>query len=286
LNNQLISLADITVGDRLRPVDQARVDGLAESISKIGLKTPITVIPVAGINPPKYRLVAGNHRFEALRQLGRPHVDAIIMIGNDRQAQLWEIDENLCRNELTPAERAAHVARRKAIYEELNPQTKAGSAGAEARWNATDKLSTASFAAETAKISGKDERTVRRDADRGEKVIPEVIDLITGTKLDTGAYLDQIKRLPPSEQMIAAKRDIALDRRPSSSPSEPTPRPEPNAVPTLPTFEDLRGAIFLLCDLSPDQIRTICPPNRRASMCSSLATLQKICEQVIEAAGS
>jgi hypothetical protein len=285
LNNQLISLADITVGDRLRPVDQARVDGLAESISKIGLKTPITVIPVPGSNPPKYRLVAGNHRFEALRQLGRPHVDAIIMIGNDRQAQLWEIDENLCRNELTPAERASHVARRKAIYLELNPETNHGAnaGGPSGQFVQTEKPS---FAAETASATGKDERTVRRDAERGEKVIPEVINLITGTKLDSGSYLDKLKRLSPSEQMVAAKRDLAVDRRTSSAPSDFTPGPIAEDAPTLPTFEEMRGAIFLLCELRPDQIRAICPPNRRASMCGSLALLQKICEQVIEAAGS
>ena len=75
-----------------------------------------------------------------------------------------------------------------------------------------DNLSTASFASETANVSGKDERTVRRDAERGEKVIPEVIDMITGTKLDTGTYLDKLKRLPPNEQVTVVKRDLSIIR--------------------------------------------------------------------------
>jgi len=60
------------------------------------------------------------------------------------------------------------------IYLELHPETAVGEnqhtrvrqvgEGAEARWNVTDNLSTASFASETAKATGKDERSVRRGA--------------------------------------------------------------------------------------------------------------------------
>ncbi|MBO9100322.1 MULTISPECIES: hypothetical protein [unclassified Rhizobium] len=89
------------------------------------------------------------------------------------------IDENLMRAELSASERAVQTARRKAIYLELHPETAAGVAGAIAKHFATDNLSTASFASETANATGKDERTVRRDAERGEKVIPEVMTMIT-----------------------------------------------------------------------------------------------------------
>lgn len=71
--------------------------------------------------------------------------------------------------------------------------------------NVTDNLSATSFASETAKATGKDERSVRRDAERGSKVIGEVIDMITGTKLDTGTYLDKLKRLTPNDQYHRAK---------------------------------------------------------------------------------
>lgn len=71
-------------------------------------------------------------------------------------------DENSRRAELSPADRATQTARRKAIYLELHPETAKGVAGAGARWDATDNLSTASFAAATADAIGKDERTVRR----------------------------------------------------------------------------------------------------------------------------
>ncbi|TGV79189.1 hypothetical protein EN792_042955 [Mesorhizobium sp. M00.F.Ca.ET.149.01.1.1] len=50
-------------------------------------------------------------------------------------------------------------------------------------------------------------------AERGEKVIEEAINLIRGTKLDTGTYLDKLKGLRPNEQVTAAKRDLAHMRQ-------------------------------------------------------------------------
>jgi hypothetical protein len=41
---------------------------------------------------------------------------------DDHHALLMEIDENLARANLSPAERALHVGRRKAIYEGLHPR--------------------------------------------------------------------------------------------------------------------------------------------------------------------
>jgi hypothetical protein len=92
-----------------------------------------------------------------------------------------------------------------------------------------DKLSITSFATETAKAIGKDERTVRRDAERGEKVIPEVMAMIAGTKLDTGTYLDRIKNLRPNEQVTAAKRDLIQSRKGKSREKKSSVLPDENA---------------------------------------------------------
>lgn len=71
------------------------------------------------------------------------------------------------------SDRARQTARRKAIYLELHPETAAHVAGGKGNATADNLSAVPSFAAETAAATGKDERTVRRDAERGEKVVPE-----------------------------------------------------------------------------------------------------------------
>ncbi|SFJ61514.1 ParB/RepB/Spo0J family partition protein [Aerobium aerolatum] len=187
-----------------RPRSDGALAELGSSIDKIGLINPIRVRMVSD----GYEVVAGSHRLQAIDSLGWREVPCIVTTDDDIAAELAMIDENLCRAELSPADRAKQTARRKAIYLELHPETAQHVAGGKARQEtASDKLS---FAAATAEVTGRDQRTVQRDAERGEKVIDEVLDMIRGTKLDTGTYLDKIKLLPPSEQVVAAKRDLVL----------------------------------------------------------------------------
>ena len=50
------------------------------------------------------------------------------MFGRKIIAELAEVGENLFRSQLTPAQEASAIFRRKAIYEEFHPETKAGAA--------------------------------------------------------------------------------------------------------------------------------------------------------------
>ncbi len=103
-----IPIADIVIGPRIRALDQETVRVLAESMKALDLKTPITVRRTA----EGYELIAGWHRLEAACLLGWQEISAIIVVGSEREARLWEIDENLCRSELTPLERAEHIKER------------------------------------------------------------------------------------------------------------------------------------------------------------------------------
>jgi len=185
-----------------RQIDEATVAGLVDSIGTVGLINPIRVRAVAG----RWEVIAGHHRLTACKRLGLVEIAADVIESDDLHAELAMIDENLCRAELSPADRAHQTARRKAIYLELHPETDQGGNWQGGQFVQTD---TASFAAETAKVVGKDERTVRRDAERGEKIIDAALNVIRGTSLDTGTYLDRLKKLSPSEQVYAAKRDLA-----------------------------------------------------------------------------
>lgn len=107
LNIQKIDPDAITVGARLRPLNPARVDELADSIAKFGLQTPISVwCP----NDTDAFLVAGHHRLAAVRKLGLWEIECAVVEMDECDRRLWEIAENLHRSELTVQERADHVA--------------------------------------------------------------------------------------------------------------------------------------------------------------------------------
>lgn len=67
-------------------------------------------------------LIAGHHRLEAARSVGLEEVPCIEVTADDIEAQLWEIDENLARSELTIDEKRDHLRRRKALWEEQQKQ--------------------------------------------------------------------------------------------------------------------------------------------------------------------
>lgn len=185
-----------------RTIEASAVAGLVESIGTVGLINPIRV----RAKDDQWEVIAGAHRLTACKELGLAEITAQVVTDDDLHAELAMIDENLCRAELSPADRARQTARRKAIYLELHPETANGSN----QHTRVGQVVQPNFAEATAAVTGSDARTVRRDAERGEKVIDAAINIIQGTQLDTGTYLDKLKKLSPSEQVVAAKRDLTF----------------------------------------------------------------------------
>ena len=165
----------------------------------IGLVCPITIRRPHGQMVP--HLVAGAHRLAAAKKLGWDEIPCVVAPPeDDDRAALMEIDENLVRGELSPAERAAHIARRKEIYERLHPGTVHGGAPGAGRGKgkAKKEANLASFQNDTARKTGRSQRDIRRDAHRGEN-IPKIVEVI-GTSLDKGEELDALAKLPPERQ--------------------------------------------------------------------------------------
>lgn len=81
------------------------------------------------------------------------------------------------------------IARRKAIYEALYPDTKHG-ANQHTRSGQVDNSSQPSFADSTAEATGRSRESVNRDAKRGSSVCQQARDIIRGTKADTGVFLE------------------------------------------------------------------------------------------------
>lgn len=57
-------------------------------------------------------------------------------------------------------------------------------------------------------------RTIRRDAERGQQVCKDALDVLRGTKADTGTVLDALKDLPPEQQVVAAYREAQKRQAP------------------------------------------------------------------------
>jgi uncharacterized ParB-like nuclease family protein len=98
-------------GDR-RALRNETISELAESMDRIGLRSPISVriIPV-NEGSGDYYLVTGAHRLAAAKKLGWEFIECFVVENeSDDQAKLWEIAENLHRAELTVLERSKHIA--------------------------------------------------------------------------------------------------------------------------------------------------------------------------------
>lgn len=298
----------IEPGRRLRELDEGQIKRLQASILDIGLLNPITVYerPViqAGVSVDGYGLVAGGHRLAAYKVIGYDEIPACIVELTDLERQIAECDENLCGPKLTAVELARFTKRRKDAYEALHPETKHGINQHTSSRQVGDSESRSEnsdvgrFTADTAAKTGQSERAIQRNAERGEKVIDEVMDFIRGTKLDTGVYLDKLKKLSPNEQVQAAKRDLAMEKkRADGSRRQSTQnasieagglakryRTTPAAAEQPPvTFDDIRAALETLCQLKAEDFQKLCPPNKRPAMHQRMDRLITVFEQVKEA---
>jgi ParB-like chromosome segregation protein Spo0J len=200
---RIIGLSGIAINTpQRRALQPDTVEQLASSMKEVGLLNPITIRPREG--DMGYYLIAGRHRYEAAKKLKWESVPALILEGiTADDAELAEIDENLIRANLTPAEESLHHARRKELYEKKYPETKRGAAGgaatkAKSKGANPQTAVKPSYAEDVAAKTGKSRDTVERAVRRG-KEIPNIASL-PGTSLDKGAELDALAKMPPERQ--------------------------------------------------------------------------------------
>jgi ParB family transcriptional regulator, chromosome partitioning protein len=130
-------------------------------------------------------------------------------------AELAEIDENITRANLSPAQQAGAIARRKEIYEELYPETKATYEGGAYRGNQHDEVAAnfaATFTKATADATGKSERAIRLAANRG-KVLGPALKEIEGTSLDKGYELDALVKMDEGQRAEIIEKAKAASAR-------------------------------------------------------------------------
>jgi hypothetical protein len=200
-----IAINNISVGTRLRWLDQGRLRVIVDSISEIGLQMPISVVRV----DDHHLLVAGLHRLEACRQLGHTEISALILDMPEIDQQLWEIDENLARAELTAVQRVIHLKRRKELY-----QLKGGK-----NLPTPGGLQKIGFAKDTTAKTGRSKRSINA-AIALDKAIPN-IERLVDTSLDKGVELDALAKLPEAEQSALIEAATAGKKVSARSPKAP-----------------------------------------------------------------
>lgn len=247
MRHQRVDLLKLVASDQPRPLITEAVDKLASSIRDIGLIQPITVrqrsIMSGGLAEQGFQVVAGHHRVAACRALGWAEIDAIVIeAGEHLQAELIEIDENLCRSELTAAQRSKAVKRRREIWEALHPvkaqrfesvfEALGVDEGAEIQVEPVvppeigycqPPPQTKSFAAETADASGMTKQAINRHLARAD-ALGDDLDKVTGTSLDKGVELDALKAMPPEQRAPLIERAQAgecVSARDTSKPASP-----------------------------------------------------------------
>ncbi|MCY4318035.1 MAG: ParB N-terminal domain-containing protein [Alphaproteobacteria bacterium] len=226
----------IETGDRLRSVDEAAVEHIAESMQHQGQLYPIQI---RTIEPGRFRLLAGAHRLAAARKLGWTHIEAFLVDDLDEEeSRLLEIDENLCRAELTQLDRCRFMRTRKEIYERLHPETKHGAHLKLPPWQHWKEGASPlpervpSFVDNTAASTPWSPRTIARYARIGDSLSPELMDALSGTPIARRTRdLEDIADMDAGKQQDLLMRLQDVERPPVSLAALTTNPCRPSAPP-------------------------------------------------------
>ena len=108
---QLIPVDGIIVPNP-RERDRKVFREIVESISKVGLKQPITVTRRSGAtSAPEYVLVCGQGRLEAFVALGEGQIPAVVVEATENDCMLMSLVENIARRQHRPRELFAEIDR-------------------------------------------------------------------------------------------------------------------------------------------------------------------------------
>ncbi len=245
--HQRIDLKLLCASSQPRPLITADVDTLAASIKQVGLIQPITVRPsvvMDGIAVQGFQIVAGHHRVAACRSLGWTEIDAIVIEASDHlSAELVEIDENLCRSELSPSQRSHYTARRKQIWGALHPVKKTvdcyeNNSGAScATIPERGRGRPPEFASETAAVTGESKSHINRHVARADALGDDLL-RTHGTSLDKGVELDALAKLPEQERIDLIARASTGEKVTARKPTVVVPPPNKAPVVVLATMDD------------------------------------------------
>ena len=129
---QEIPVADIKVLNRLRKINENKVQELTDSINQVGLLHPVVVAKKDNY----FLLLSGNHRYSSYVAQDLPSIPAIVKEDDATINQLIEVSENLISNRLNAIQEANHILLREQLLIKLGKKAVVGTN----QHNAEDKL--------------------------------------------------------------------------------------------------------------------------------------------------
>jgi len=233
-----IPLNSLQFSLQARTIVDGKVKDIAESIKLLGLLQPILVESIVG-RTDIYRIVCGHHRVAACRKIGLTEIDAVVVDSDVLTNELIEIDENLCRAELTTAQIRAFTKRREQIWIALRLKVKTDTVSDLTDESNTTPVSylddainlevgqavplqvsthggarprTKGFAAATAAATGQSKRTTSRALANANALGIDTLNKLANTSLDSGVELDALAKLPPEQRTGLVERAAAGER--------------------------------------------------------------------------
>lgn len=201
-----ITISDIGVVDRLRPIDEEHAKAIYVSVQEIGLINPITVRWTPAAKTGKYTLVAGGHRLRACALCAFETVSAIVVEADKDEAQLIEIQENFFRNDLSVIDRSLFGERLREMWEDRSGLAinSAGGRPAKNRANLAQFFdeSLSDFVTKRLGISKSGAKRLNRIANN---LHPRLREQLRGTKwADNGSRLLSLSRMKHEQQADTA----------------------------------------------------------------------------------
>ena len=192
---------------KLRPLNEAVVKSLMESFKSAGQISPVVLKRDSIMRDRRedgFLLISGNHRLTAAINLGWETIGAEVY-DQDHNAvhlELIEVDENLCRAELTAAEKAAALKKRKILWESLKEQkiqveTKFPPDSVGYKKPPEQEKG---FATSTAEVTGMSKQAINEYIRIADTLGDDALKNIQGSKLDSKPKLLELAKAPQEDR--------------------------------------------------------------------------------------
>ena len=223
-----VLISEIKIPAWHREPIKEHVESLAASIKEVGLIHPVTL-------STELVLGAGRNRLEAFRLLGQDRIDAFVKPFTEGDLEIASIDENIIRRNLSAAQEAVAIKRRKELWEEKHGKS--------------DNI--AEFIDDTQKSTGRSRTRIREDLEFAEKLeerIPEdVQELVNQTSIRDRR--EQLKELvnydaETQKEIMEAIRDFEIaDAERRSKSTNKRDRESPKTLSIAEAHQQISGEV-------------------------------------------